>query len=206
MNVTATITPSAAASCRWCGQPIRLVTAGDRTVWIHSGPGGAFPCRDPLCGMCLPTQAAPSTAPVDRPASAPARGPYRATGRHHLPSIPHTLRYPRPTGPVPGPRRPLQPSTYPRRPGPASSGAGPVLTFRAAPSRCSWTTRRRGLRALLRRRPTRQHTLHRLATITADQQRDKPRPTRRQEAPRYRRGLRLDPAPWPLSGTTAGGR
>ncbi len=202
MDLTAT---APATTCRWCAQPIRRITLDDRTTWVHAGPGGAFPCRDPLCGMCLPTQATPASE-ADAAPSPTAR---HITGRHHYPTGAGRRRYPRPTVPVPAPRRPFQPAVTPqsaphrplrpaavapadpplartlvalRRP-PASVPAplsstppAPVVALRPARSvpAHSVPTRaeqrldpvRRGLRTLLRRRPTRQHSRQRLAGLT----------------------------------------
>lgn len=52
--------PAPTPPCRWCAQPIRIVHLG-RPYWIHSGIGGAFPCRDPESRALLETQAAPGT-------------------------------------------------------------------------------------------------------------------------------------------------
>lgn len=61
-------------TCRWCGEPIRPIDSGPRRDWVHTGPGGAFPCRDRLTGMALPTLAVPADAQ-------PAIGRHRVPGQ-----------------------------------------------------------------------------------------------------------------------------
>ncbi len=119
--------------CRWCGQPIRQVTLDNRTTWVHAGPGGAFPCRDPHCGMCLPTQAAPVPEAGDTPAPAAPR----ATGRHHFPTAATRRRYPRPTVPVPAPRRPFQPAAAAPVPRPAPTPAPPTRGHNTGSPTCT---------------------------------------------------------------------
>lgn len=65
--MTAPVVPNTGTTCRHCGQPIHQVYCGRSAVWVHRGPGGAFPCRDRVTGMSLPTQAAPVPEPAETP-------------------------------------------------------------------------------------------------------------------------------------------
>lgn len=152
------------ATCRWCGQPIRTFFGDGRPVWVHAGRGGAFPCRDALTRMCLPTQA----APPDPTARGATVGRHRAGPDHHAES---RRPAPRPHG---RPVRGVTPRPHPQ--GRAATMARPPVHSRPSGNRSMAGSprdasrhqeRRRPLSVFLspllrRRRPSRARSLDRL--------------------------------------------
>jgi hypothetical protein len=120
-------TDAATSRCRHCGQPIRLWQdhqhQPDRTAWLHTNPGGAFPCRDEA-GVSLGTYATPTTEPSP-PISSPAP---LSSPEHHDPalvpdadpSLSSPATGPRPSRRLPRPY-PVAVGTYPK---PLTDGLG----------------------------------------------------------------------------------